>query len=57
MRCCNCPINYTCTSPARNGGGCDMDGADDYGCDLPSSRLIYGEDDYDDWDDDDGEMG
>lgn len=33
MRCCFCPFLDRCENPARDGGGCDCDGADDYGVD------------------------
>lgn len=34
MRCECCEVALDCTDPAQRGGGCDMDGADDFGCDL-----------------------
>ena len=33
MWCCNCPFLANCEDPAQLGGGCDCDGADDYGVD------------------------
>lgn len=33
MRCCSCPFLDRCEDHARYGGGCDCDGADDYGVD------------------------
>ena len=33
MWCSNCPFFATCEDPAQLGGGCDCDGADDYGVD------------------------
>ena len=33
MWCSNCPFFETCEDPAKLGGGCDCDGADDYGVD------------------------
>ena len=29
----NCPFFDTCEDPAKLGGGCDIDGADDFGVD------------------------
>lgn len=31
MWCSNCPFYANCEDPAQLGGGCDCDGADDYG--------------------------
>ena len=33
MWCSNCPFFDTCEDPAKLGGGCDIDGADDFGVD------------------------
>ena len=33
MWCSNCPNFDTCEDPAKLGGGCDIDGADDFGVD------------------------
>ena len=33
MWCCNCPAFDNCDDPAKLGGGCDCDGADDFGVD------------------------
>lgn len=33
MWCCNCPAFADCDDSATLGGGCDMDGADDFGVD------------------------
>ena len=33
MWCCNCPAFDDCEDPAKLGGGCDIDGADDFGVD------------------------
>ena len=32
MKCEFCELARECTDPARFGGGCDIDGADDFGC-------------------------
>ena len=32
MKCEYCEFARECTDPAQNGGGCDIDGADDFGC-------------------------
>ena len=33
MWCSNCPFFDDCEDPAKLGGGCDCDGADDFGVD------------------------
>ena len=33
MKCEYCEFARECTDPAQNGGGCDIDGVDDFGCD------------------------
>ena len=33
MRCDSCEFWRECTDPAQFGGGCDIDGVDDFGCD------------------------
>ena len=33
MKCECCEFARECTDPAQNGGGCDIDGVDDFGCD------------------------
>ena len=51
MKCINCPIFYTCSSIAKNGGGCDMDGSDDFGCyfrNVNRNNTIHEDDDFDD---------
>ena len=59
MRCFNCPDAPWCRSTARNGGGCDIDGADDFGCEFSnmgscrSSRFFEDEEDDLDQDEDD----
>lgn len=32
MKCECCELARECKDPARYGGGCDIDGADDFGC-------------------------
>lgn len=52
MWCANCPFLLNCEDPAQLGGGCDCDGADDFGVD-PLEDLTdgdYEEDDYNDCD-------
>ena len=34
MKCINCPELPYCRKQALNGGGCDIDGSDDFGCDF-----------------------
>ena len=46
MWCSMCPFLDTCEDPAQMGGGCDCDGADDYGVD-PVDDI----DDFDDFED------
>ena len=54
MRCFNCPDFPWCCSPAQNGGGCDIDGADDFGCGFfEDEGYGFFEDEEDDVDDDD----
>ena len=50
MKCRYCPDYLWCRSTARNGGGCDMDGSDDFGCEIgmDSENFYYGEADHDD---------
>ena len=40
MWCSMCPFLATCEDPARDGGGCDCDGSDDFGVDP----IDYGDD-------------
>ena len=40
MWCSMCPFLDTCEDPARDGGGCDCDGSDDFGVDP----IDYGDD-------------
>ena len=50
MRCFNCPDAPWCRSTARNGGGCDMDGVDDFGCGFFEDEEDDLDQDEDDWD-------
>ena len=52
MWCSMCPFLADCEDPARDGGGCDCDGSDDFGVDP----IDYGDDGIDD-DDDSEERG
>lgn len=45
MWCSMCPFLDTCEDPAQMGGGCDCDGAYDYGVD-PVDDFDTNEDDY-----------
>ena len=42
MRCSMCPFLDTCEDDAQLGGGCDCDGADDFGVD-PIDDDLYDE--------------
>ena len=45
MWCSMCPFLDNCEDSAQMGGGCDCDGADDYGVD-PVDDFDTNEDDY-----------
>ena len=48
MWCSNCPFMDTCEDDAQLGGGCDCDGADDFGVDPIDDDLDpIGDDLYD----------
>ena len=50
MQCINCSQYPGCPQVVSNGGGCDIDGSDDFGCGSPlpdfDSIPDYDEDDY-----------
>ena len=50
MWCSTCPFLPTCEDPAQLGGGCDCDGADDFGVDPIDDFGVDPIDDYDDSD-------
>ena len=41
MWCSMCPFCSTCEDPAQVGGGCDCDGADDFG--VSRTRSVGGD--------------
>ena len=45
MKCANCPNVETCEDPARHSGGCDIDGADDFGADPIEKKVKLSEED------------
>lgn len=45
MWCSNCPFFDTCEDPAKLGGGCDIDGADDFGVDPIEEKVKLSEED------------
>lgn len=47
MKCEFCELARDCKDPAQSGGGCDMDGVDDFGAGNYHDDLNYPEDDYD----------
>jgi len=51
MWCSNCPFLDTCEDDAQLGGGCDCDGADDFGVDPLDDFGVDPLDDIDDIDD------
>ena len=52
MWCSNCPFMDTCEDDAQLGGGCDCDGADDFGVDPIDDDFDPIDDDFDPIDDD-----
>lgn len=46
MQCEFCELARDCKDPAQYGGGCDIDGADDFGCSSPEDLDTIPE--YDD---------
>ena len=48
MWCSNCPFFADCEDPAKLGGGCDCDGADDFGVDPIDDFDVDPIDDFDD---------
>ena len=51
MWCSMCPFLATCEDPARDGGGCDCDGSDDFGVDPIDDFGVDPIDDFPDNDD------
>ncbi len=51
MWCSMCPFLADCEDPAQLGGGCDCDGADDFGVDPLDDIDDFGVDPLDDIDD------
>lgn len=45
MKCANCGLANVCRNPARFNGGCDIDGADDFGCGFLDDEYDYGDED------------
>ena len=46
MKCEFCEFASECKDPARYGGGCDIDGVDDFGCGTADVRDEEDEDDF-----------
>ena len=53
MKCMYCEVYPYCRRSTISGGGCDIDGSDDFGCDMgmDTEDLYYGEPDSNEDDD------